>query len=362
MLGHIDKNTNVLQTVVPIDEELFELPVQQLAGICGFWTYYMYTGDREFLEKVYDASLNYVNIWTFDENGLAVHREGSWDWMDWGKHADTTAIENAWYYYALSNIRNMAEVLGKSTDGLTAKMNSIKQGYESLWTEDGYKSEDVSKPDDRANALAVISGLADKEKYGKISEVLTEVTNASPYMEYYVLEALCQMDRYDLAKSRMLERYGDMIDKDYSTLWERWSEFGGTQNHAWSGGPLVIMSKYFAGVRPTKPGYSEFVIKPQMAESDTVKCVVPSVKGYIKVTQTKSGNSFSLDAEIPKDTTALVYLPYQDGQTVTLNGNTVYKDGQFAGTDGIGLVDAADGFCVISLKNAENTSVHFKVN
>ena len=37
MLSHVDE-TKVLQTVVPINGDYFELPVQQLAGIVGFLT------------------------------------------------------------------------------------------------------------------------------------------------------------------------------------------------------------------------------------------------------------------------------------------------------------------------------------
>ena len=115
MLSHTD-DSKVLQTVVPICEDFFELPVQQLAGIVGFLTYYEYTGDRAFIEKVYDASLDYLKLWEMGENNLIVHREGSWDWPDWGKNADMTCIENAWYYYALSSIEEMADILGKDND------------------------------------------------------------------------------------------------------------------------------------------------------------------------------------------------------------------------------------------------------
>ena len=360
MLGHLDSDTNVLQTVVPIDEDFFELPVQQLAGICGFWTYYLYTGDKDFLKTVYDASVNYVNLWTIGDSNLAEHREGSWDWMDWGKHADVTAIENAWYYYALSSIGNMAEILGKSSTDITDKMNKIKAGYESLWTEKGYKSKDVSKPDDRANALAVISGLAEEDKYGIITSVLTETENSSPYMEYYVLEALCQMGKFELAKSRMKQRYEDMIAEDYSTLWEKWDKLGGTMNHAWSGGPLVIMSKYFAGIRPLKAGYSEYIIKPEMTEADTIKCVVPSVRGYISVTETKTDSSFKLDAYLPKGATAFIYIPYSDGQTLKLNGQVIYENNHFTDTDGIDFVDANNGYAVFKVTPSENMHLCFE--
>lgn len=361
MLGHIDPETDVLQTVVPIGNELYELPVQQLAGICGFWTYYLYTGDVEFLNTVYDACVNYINLWTIGENRLAEHREGSWDWMDWGKHADTTAVENAWYYYALSSIAEMSQVLGKSCEDIKAKMSEIRTGYESLWTEYGYRSDDVKKPDDRANALAVISGLADSDKYSVIADVLTDTENSSPYMEYYVLEALCRMDRYDLARSRMLRRYDGMIKADDTTLWEKWSRYIGTRNHAWSGGPLVIMSKYFAGIRPLEAGYSEFVIKPQFTENDTVKCTVPSVKGYIKVTEVKADSSFTLDAQLPADTTARIYLPYADGQTVKLNDSPIYAERNPAEMQGISFVGLDGGFAVFSVKADEELTLHFEV-
>lgn len=174
MLAHTDES-DVLQTVVPISGDYFELPVQQLAGIVGFLTYYEYTGDVAFLEKVYDASLDYLKLWEIGENGLVVHREGSWDWADWGNKADMTAIENAWVYYAFCAAEEMAEILGRTEDiaFINSRKSSIANGYESLWTEDGFKSKDVRKPDDRANALAVLSGLAGEEQYDTITNVLT---------------------------------------------------------------------------------------------------------------------------------------------------------------------------------------------
>jgi hypothetical protein len=360
MLGHVD-STNVLQTVVPSTDSFFELPVQQLAGICGFWTYYMYTGDREFLSSVYDAGVNYVNLWNIGQNNLVEHRAGSWDWLDWGNFADVEAIENAWYYYALSCLDDMAGVLGKDSNDIRERMSRISAGYESLWTKNGYKSGGTVAPDDRANALAVISGLAGSDKYDVISSVLKSTKNSSPYMEYYVLEALCRMDRYDIAKSRMLQRYGSMIEENYSTLWEGWVKADGTSNHAWSGGPLVIMSKYFAGIRPVKAGYEESIIKPQLTAPDTVKCVVPSVKGYISVTETKTDGAFTLDASLPEGARALIYVPCSDGQAVKLDGSVIYQSGSFTGSGDVSFVEQSEGFAVFSVRPARNLSLHFEL-
>ena len=328
MLSHID-DTKVLQTVVPISGDYFELPVQQLAGIVGFMTYYEYTGDKAFIEKVYDASLEYLRLWEIGENNLVVHRSGSWDWPDWGKKADMTAIENAWVYYALSVTEEMAEILGKDEDisFIRERKDAISEGYKSLWTDGGFKSADAKKPDDRANALAVLAGLADEEQYDTIKKVLTTTKNSSPYMEYYVLEALCKMGEYEAARDRIKDRYEGMVSEDYSTLWEFWNSWQGTMNHAWSGGPLVIMSKHFAGIAPIEAGYEKVKIDPQYALSDSLTCTVPSVKGLITLSYEKADDGYSINLTLPEDVKADLYIP--EGAIVNINSQLYYQNGEY---------------------------------
>ena len=328
MLSHVD-DSKVLQTVVPISGDYFELPVQQLAGIVGFLTYYEYTGDKAFIEKVYDASLDYLKLWEMGENNLVVHRSGSWDWPDWGNKADMTAIENAWVYYALSATEKMAELLEKDEDisFITQRKEAIAKGYKALWTEAGFKSEDAKKPDDRANALAVLAGLAKKEQYDTIKNVLTTTKNSSPYMEYYVLEALCKMGEYEGAKDRIKDRYEGMINEDYSTLWEFWDEWQGTKNHAWSGGPLVIMSKHFAGVTPIEAGYEKVKIQPQYTLSDRMNCTVPSVKGLITLDYENTDGDYIINLTLPKALKTVLYVP--KGAVVNINSEPFYKNGEY---------------------------------
>ncbi len=336
MLSHID-DSKVLQTVVPINGDYFELPVQQLAGIVGFMTYYEYTGDKAFIEKVYDASIAYLKLWEMGENNLVVHRSGSWDWPDWGNKADMTAIENAWVYYALSATEEMAEILGKDEDisFITQRKEAIAKGYKALWTEEGFKSNDVKNPDDRANALAVLSGLAEKEQYVTITDILINTENSSPYMEYYVLEALCKMEKYDAAKDRIKNRYEDMMSEDYSTLWEFWDSWRGTKNHAWSGGPLVIMSKHFAGIAPSGAGYERVEINPQYTLSDNMTCTVPSVKGLITLDYEKTDNIYVVSLTLPEDIKGVLYVP--DGAVVRINSEEYYENGEYK--NGKGNID-----------------------
>ncbi|MBQ8822932.1 MAG: hypothetical protein IJZ82_09840 [Lachnospiraceae bacterium] len=275
-----------MMTVVPSGTEQFELPFQNLAGIWGFWYYYEYTGDKSVPEKAYEMSKEYLKLYSMGEDGLVVHRSGSWDWPDWGEHADEAVMENAWYYMALQSARNMAELLGKIEDipFYEERLQSIAENYDRMYWkgECYYHFTDNGLADDRANALAVLSGLAKQKHYPGILAVLESTENSSPYMEKYVLDAMCEMGYIDEAILRMKRRYKEMVEEDYSTLWEYWNK-DGTKNHAWSGGPLITMAKYIAGIRPAAVGYEKILIKPHLGHLKHIKCCVPSVRGEIVV-------------------------------------------------------------------------------
>ena len=71
--------------------------------------------------------------------------------------------------------------------------------------------------DDRAQAMAVVSGLASPDKYPALFETLKKEYHASPYMEKYALEALFKMGHADFAIERMKSRYAKMLKYDYTT-------------------------------------------------------------------------------------------------------------------------------------------------
>jgi hypothetical protein len=81
----------------------------------------------------------------------------------------------------------MAELSGQQSDiaGYKAKMDSIEANFnETFWRGDRYHSPaHDGKTDDRANAMAVVAGLAKKEYYPHIRSVRANQYHASPYME-----------------------------------------------------------------------------------------------------------------------------------------------------------------------------------
>ncbi len=315
------RSTGNMWTVVPSGREQFELPFQNLSGIYGFTVYYDHKGDVRFLENVYEMSRDYVLRYETGDDGLVIHRSGSWDWPDWGKHADVVIMENAWYCLALSSCLKIAEELGLKDHAAVyaEKIESIRKNIKTKINSSGvfYGYTDNGIPDDRANALAVLAGFTPTENYDAVSELFKQVENASPYMEKYVLDAICAMGRVDEAVERMKKRYEGMVSFDYSTLWEHWGR-SSSLNHAWSGGPLVTMSKYVAGISSADVGGNEYTIAPNPGELSRIECAVPTKKGILKVNIRRSGGEGNVSVIHPAGIRVTVTPPKEGSWTVNV--------------------------------------------
>ena len=326
-----------------------ELPRQMLASVgwYGFWTYYWYTGDKQTIADAYPHVRDYMSLWKLDNKGLVIHRKGDWDWTDWGKNKDVPVIENAWVYLTLKACIEMAKLTGNNADvaGYQTKMDKIKAAYnKTFWQGDKYRSSGhKGVTDDRAQAMAVVAGFAEKSYYPAIRKQLLTQYEASPYMENYVRESLYLMDAPEEAVTRMLKRWAGQIPSDLTTLWGGWGlgkdgYGGGTYNHAWSGGPLTVLSQYGAGVAPTKPAFKEFSVLPQMGQIKSIESVVPTKFGNIKLSL-QQGSGFSMKLSVPKGTKAVAGVPKKGVKSIAINGKKVYAAGKptspmFAGTDG----------------------------
>jgi len=108
-------------------------------------------------------------------------------------------------------------------------------------------------------------------------------------------------------------------------------------NHAWSGGPLVIMSKHFAGITPLEAGYEMIKIAPQYTLSDKMNCTVPSVKGLITLDYEKGSENYFVNLTLPQDSQSVLYVP--KGAVVTVNSELYYQNGLYVKCDGFNDVE-----------------------
>ncbi len=324
-----------LRTVVPSLDAKFELPAQELAGVCGLWEYYLYSGNKLILEEMYPYAKRYTELWNMSEDGTVEHRKGSWDWYDWGEDIDVYPLENAWYYFALCNLEKAARVLGKNSDidEYNDKKQKIRKGFEKYFTSEGFMSGAYNHPDDRVAGVVGIVELDTKDREDILKKIFNTVDMASPYMEKYVIDAMCRICSMEEVQARLKRRYGCMVDGPLacSTLWEHWGYYGGSKNHAWSGGPLITMSKNMAGIKPLIPGYDRYAVEPDMGTLRHIETLVPTVKGDIELTLVKENEEFDITLTSPAGTVAEVLLESgknAKNKTVFINGVKYIVSGQ----------------------------------
>lgn len=327
---------------VPAGNWFDELPGQVLAtiGKYGLWYYYLYSGDRKLIEELYPGVKKYLNLWEPDEKGTMKLRTGNWTWGDWGDHKDMVLLYNLWYYIAVQGMYNIAVELNYSQDAQKYKtfLDRFKISFnEQFWNGKAYRHSDYTDAtDDRVQALAVVSDIADKSKYPALLQVFKQEEHASPYMEKYVFEAMMKMGYESEAIQRHKNRFSYMVNhRDFTTLFEGWgigkNGFGGgTVNHAWSGGGLVVCSQYICGVAPLAPGFAHFQIIPQPGPLSHAQTIVPTIHGNIKVGFQVTGKKYLSAIEIPTTTKAVIGIPkLRKYNIIQINGKVVWEKGKY---------------------------------
>ena len=325
----------------------------EFLGEYGLWFYYLHSGDLASIAAVYEPTKTFL---------LETYKFGNAKtWFDWGNDSkDTSVLETCFVYLDLGTLRKMALATGHEADlpRIDARREELRKDFDQrFWKGGFYQSADVTAPDDRANALAVNSGLADKSKWDAIyTNVLSKTTNASCFFDRWVFEALCTMGLQDRALLRMVTRYRTMIGCSFTTLWEHYDRWwaswlnafdeGSSLNHGWNP-PALVLSQDIAGVRPVEPGWSTYAVKPKEAFLTSIKVVVPSIKGRVAVEIQKSASEYSLGLESPAGTAAIVGIPrgsFSKIDSISVNGTLVWN-GTFIGKlEGLAWVGDEGGY------------------
>lgn len=331
----------------------------EFLGDYGLWFYYLQTGDVESMRAVYEPTKTFL----FETYQFGNPRT----WFDWGKeNKDIAVIETCFFYNCLGTLKKIALATGHEADVaiIDQKREAIRSTFDQkYWKGSYYMSAQVKEPDDRANAMAVNAGLADRAKWPAIYEnVLTKKTYSSCFFDRWVFEALCTMGKQEHALLRMHERYQTMIPCSFTTLWEHYDRWWASRvdafddasslNHGWNP-PALILSQTIAGVSPVEPGWSTFQVLPKEAFLSSIKMVVPSIKGDIAVSMNKNASEYALSLNSPADTTAIVGIPkksFTNLREIKCNDATIWK--------GAFIADAVSG---LSWQGEDEDYVKFSV-
>ena len=276
--------------------------------------YYEYTADLDFVREMWPRMVTLMDYveGRLNVDGMAEGQADDWifvDWVDFPMHKrGTLCFEQILLMKAMETMAICAKLLGVKT-GYRVKSealrNKIKQTFWSYEQkaylhaiEDGQMNRQITK---FPNMFAILYGLAYEEERQEImrSVMLNPAIDpiTTPYMRFYELETLCMAGLHTQVLQEMRDYWGGMLREGATSFWEKYvpSETG-TQHlamygrpygkslcHAWGASPIYLLGKYYLGVRPTKPGYEEFEVRPVLGDLEWMEGSVPTPNGMIHV-------------------------------------------------------------------------------
>jgi alpha-L-rhamnosidase len=346
--------------------------------IVPFETYQQY-GDTDLIEDHYDSMKRFINgikdggkingyQFLTNKTGLADHLSYT--------PTDTSLLVNAIYGYLVSRMAIMAEAIDKTDDA-----NDYQQLYENIKAEWNkafvdsatFKTKSVSGviQDTQASySLPLAYDMFSKENKQRAAARLAELTKELGYIVTtgFVgtapLNPALSENGYDEVAYKLLEstKYPSWlypVVNGSTSIWERWNSythengFGGNNgmnsfNHYALGALGAWMYNHSLGIQRDvmKPGFRHIILKPAYGGDVTyAKGHYDSVYGRISSGWELNNGTFKYNVTVPANTTATVYIP-------TNNVNTVKESGQpIAKVNGVKFIEFKDGKAVYELES-----------
>lgn len=142
-----------------------------------------------------------------------------------------------------------------------------------------------------------------------------------------MFDVLRENDLNDIAYAAVSTKdfpgWGYMLSKGATTLWESWEypEKYPSQNHPMFGSVSEWFYRSLLGINPALPGFKKIILKPQPTGDVTwAKGSYQSVHGEIVSDWKIDNHQFIWHVSIPPNTTAVVYIPAADGNTIRQDG------------------------------------------
>lgn len=314
------------------------LPDYNLVWVLILHDYYLYTGDADLVDRLYENMRLLMEDWLHSqesehglltwEPNLDVPNHEWWlfiDHMPLDKHGEVAAY-SAFYYQALRDASKLAAAVGKNDDAVLwhRRAEQVRDAFnQQFWSDDlgayvdcnvnGKMSETVSV---QTNTLAVIFGLADSRKCKHIAKVFREfipetdekqiVQSSGPYFDFYVLQAMAKLGMTNQALERIRSCWGGMLSRGATTWWEtfdpNWKDYMLCPNslcHAWSGAPTYFLPAEVLGIKPSMPESDVVVIHPRVGDLKWAKGHIKTAKGYVEVEWRSEPGNFQIDVDAP---------------------------------------------------------------
>ncbi|MBK1881798.1 family 78 glycoside hydrolase catalytic domain [Luteolibacter pohnpeiensis] len=359
--------------VAPDDAPSSGTPAWGDAGVICPWIIYEAYGDTRILEDSYASMVGWVNFCKASSPNYirTLNRGGDYgDWLSINADTSKEMIGTAYYAYSTKLLAKAAAVLGKTDDAATyeALFQSIKSAYIAKYvnTTTGVITSDTQcaylmalkfdlLPTDALRELATQHLVDDIAAKG--THLSTGFVGVS-----YLLPVLTKMGRTDVAYQLLHQdtfpSWMFSIKYGATTIWERWD--GWTPENGFQTTIMNSFNHYSLGscgewlygtvagidMDPEVPGYKKIVIHPQPGGKLTsAKGSLNSIHGLISTSWRTYEGGFTLETEIPANTTATVYVPATGEDDVKESGKAI------ADAEGVSFVGMEGDFAVFAVES-----------
>lgn len=315
--------------------------------------YYGHTGDVAFLRQIYPMLTEHLQfvLSRRNESGFLYKQENDWVHVDWNENLNTdgeVCFEQIllWamckaYIMISDAIGENADECEKIVDALETEINNVfwdtARGVYRHSRINGKVAECVTA---YANVFALLTGFADENKKRKIIRALKSDTGippiTTPYMQAFLLSCLCEAGEFACVRRKLRAYFGNMAQTGTSTFWETYKigeqkesatdmygrPFGRSQCHIWGAGAILIIGKYFYGLKNDTAFGERFELQPYLPAIENTSVTLPLKHG--KITVSYYGNTFSVRAEGQSGELLLSgkHYPLVSGKTYVYDVNT----------------------------------------
>ena len=288
--------------------------------------YYEHTGDVAFLRQIYPMLTEHLRfvLSRRNQSGFLYKQENDWVHVDWNDSLNTdgeVCFEQIllWamckaYIMISAALGENADECEKIADTLQTEINNVfwdeKRGAYRHSRIEGKAGECVTA---YANVFALLTGFADENRKSKITCALLHDNSipliTTPYMQAFLLSCLCEAGEFECVRESLRDYFGNMASTGTSTFWETYKigeqkesatdmygrPFGRSQCHIWGAGAILIIGKYFYGLKNDTAFGERFVLQPYLPAIENTSATLPLKHG--KITVSYYGNTFSVRAE-----------------------------------------------------------------
>jgi alpha-L-rhamnosidase len=285
---------------------------------------------------------------------------------DSSRLTDGKLIATAYYFKLLSYMQRFAALTGNTNDvkSFSLLADSIRTAFHKTWynpQQKYYSNNTVT-----ANLLPLYFGICPDSLRDIVAEKIRDkimVDNKGHIStgligSQWLMRGLTEYGytdiAYKLTSQKTYPSWGYMVANGATTIWELWN--GNTanpgmnsQNHVMLLGDLLTWYyENLAGIRTdkTEVAFKKIIMRPTFPKDLAfVNASYKSAHGLITSHWKKNNGVFEWSISIPANTTAVVYIPAQNMETVTEAGRP------FSSTEGLKVIKWEDGNAIVQVNS-----------